>query len=266
MVSPFLAMCILFIARHQHPHYPLIIAANRDEYHARPSRPMHWWEDPPHLFAGRDLTAGGSWLGINTTGRFSAVTNLRSSTTQRPNARSRGELVVNSLTLAWDASHFHNFLQTHQQAYNPFNLVYGDEKNLLVWGYGDKAPRPLESGFHSISNSPLETVWPKMSRGVQEMSRYIQTNPTLETEALLPMMLDTTPTPDAQLPDSGLDQERERQLSPIFIQGAEYGTRTTTILLFRPNAVQVAEYLHGSKSPCLSARQYEFPNFRPRGP
>ncbi len=251
-------MCILFIACKQHPEYPLIITANRDEYHARPSRAMHWWEDQPHVFAGRDLAAGGTWLGINTAGKFAAVTNLRSPGDHRPDARSRGELVVHCLQPGRRPEAIIHFLQSYQQEYNPFNLVFGDQSGLTAWGYGDHAPHVLNVGFHSISNGPLGTIWPKMSRGVMAMSRYIGMSSAIEPEALLPMMLDTTPTPDRELPQSGLAMEKERQLSAVYVQGKEYGTRTTAILRFSKQDIQVAEFQHTPETPLESSQHFRF--------
>ncbi len=86
-------MCILFLAINQHPAHPLIVAANRDEMFNRPCEPMHYWPDYPDGLAGRDSLKGGSWLGVNRSGKFSAVTNFRTGTAVRENAESRGELV-----------------------------------------------------------------------------------------------------------------------------------------------------------------------------
>ena len=252
-------MCILFIALNQHPRYPLVIAANRDEYHARPSLSMHWWEDRPRIFAGRDCTAGGTWLGINRDGAFAAVTNFRTGESPRGDARSRGELAVRFLESSGDPADFHGFLRRHHHEYNPFNLVFGDRWGLCAWGYDDPGSRPLDSGFHSVSNGPMDTVWPKMSRGVTGLARHIRDDPDIGPETLLPLMLDTTPAPDTEVP-GGPDLEEERLLSPIYIRGKEYGTRTTTILLFREDGIDIAEYGHEPGQPATSANRFDIPD------
>lgn len=249
-------MCILFIALGQHPDHPLVIAANRDEFHARPSRAMHWWPDRPGIFAGRDLTAGGTWLGVNRRGCFAAVTNFRTAAARQPGARSRGELVANFLAGDGDTGAYGDFLSRHHQEFSPFNLVFGDQDQLCTWGHHSPQLRPLAPGFHSVSNGPVDTVWPKMSRGVAELSRHVRVDSELDAEALLPIMLDRSPAPDDELPDTGLDREREKWLSPIYILGPEYGTRTTSILLFRRDAMIISEYDHGSDEPTLSGREH----------
>ncbi|MDE0094990.1 MAG: NRDE family protein [Gammaproteobacteria bacterium] len=253
-------MCILFVALNQHPRYPLIIAANRDEYHARPSLSMHWWEDRPRIFAGRDLSAGGTWLGINRDGAFAAVTNFRTGEDHRADGRSRGELAVRYLESSGTPADFHGFLRQHHHEYNPFNLVYGDRRGLHTWGYDNPGARALDSGFHSVSNGPMDTIWPKMSRGVTGLARQIRDHPDIGPETLLPLMLDTTPAPDGDLPGGGPDLERERQLSPIYIRGEEYGTRTTTILLFREDGIGISEYEHGPERPATSANRFHVPD------
>lgn len=253
-------MCILFAALNRHPRYPLVIAANRDEYHARPSLSMHWWEDRPQIFAGRDCSAGGTWLGISRSGEFAAVTNFRSGEGHRADLRSRGELAVRYLEMSGNPAEFHDFLRSHHHEYNPFNLVYGDRYGLFAWGYDIPAARPLGTGFHSVSNGSMDQVWPKMSRGVTELARQIRSDPDLGPESLLPLMLDTTPAPDAELAGIGPDIEKERRLSPIFIRGAEYGTRTTTILLFGENGIRVAEYEHDPAGSAASANRFDIPD------
>ncbi len=253
-------MCILFIALNQHPRYPLIISANRDEYHARPSVSMHWWEDRPYIFAGRDCSAGGTWLGINRSGAFAAVTNFRTGGGYRADARSRGELAVRYLESSGNPADFHGFLQQHHRKFNPFNLVFGDRRGLYAWGYDNPRARPLESGFHSVSNGPMDTVWPKMSRGVTGLAGHIRDDPDIGPETLLPLMLDTTSASDTDLPGGGPDRERERRLSPIYIRGEEYGTRTTTILLFQEDGISIAEYEHGPGQPTASANRFHIPD------
>ena len=250
-------MCILFIAVDQHPEYPLVIAANRDEYYRRPSREMHWWRDRPGVLAGRDLLAGGTWLGMHRGGAFAAVTNFRRPMACPEGMRSRGELVARFLDGQGNVASFASFLNREHNQYNPFNLVFGHPSGLLTWGHDDPVARPLSSGFHSVSNGPMDHLWPKMSRGVSELSRLIGSDDVLTADALLPIMLDQTQVPDGELPDTGFDLARERALSPIFVRGTDYGTRTTTILLFGQGAVDITEYRHDGRTSGLSKSRFQ---------
>mgnify|MGYP001822340073 CR=1 FL=1 len=217
---------------------------------------MHWWKDQPDLLAGRDLVAGGTWLGLHRNGAFAAVTNFRRPVEFREEAKSRGRLVTRFLESAGDTDSFEAFLAREHRSYNPFNLVYGSTAGLYTWGYEDPVAVRLKQGIHSISNGPMDNHWPKMSLGVRELSYRVHQKSSLTPEALLPVMLDTTPAADRDLPDTGYDLARERLLSPIYIRGADYGTRTTTILLFRRGAVEIAEYQHDMGSSAVDSSRF----------
>ncbi len=249
-------MCILFIAIRQHPRYPLIIAANRDEFHARPSAPMHYWHDQPGILAGRDRRAGGTWFGVNARGRIAAVTNHRAAATGLTTAasgglagepaRSRGELVARFLRNSEPTENYAEFLRDDHGAFSPFNLVYGAPGHLYCFSSADPFSRPLARGFHSISNGAPDDPWPKMSRGVALLKAKIAAAPgeDLESEDLSEVMKDQTPADGGLLPDTGLgfDREREKHLSSIFITGDDYGTRTTTLLLGTGEGFDLYEY------------------------
>ncbi|MBX2869153.1 MAG: NRDE family protein [Acidiferrobacterales bacterium] len=241
-------MCILFIAIRQHPKYPLIITANRDEFHGRPSQSFREWPDSSGLWAGRDLEAGGTWLGVNRSGQFAAVTNFRTAEDSNPNALSRGELVVNALSPCEQSeseqgnnTKFDCFLDTNFKKYNPFNLIYGNQQSLQAWDYSLGTRRRLDPGFHSVSNGPIDDHWPKMSQGVKQVADLISRRGDLDPDMLTAMMQDQTRAPIDQLPKTGISVEKEQMLSSIFIEGAEYGTRTTTILLFNHENIEVKE-------------------------
>ena len=235
-------MCILFIAIRQHPQYPLIIAANRDEFFARPSRAAHYWDDAPNILAGRDLQAGGSWLGINKDGQIAAVTNLRAPELIKSDAHSRGELVARYLRDDSDMEHYQAFLASQYSAFSPFNLLFGDTRELLVFSSFAPETKPLATGFHSISNGLPSDYWPKMSRGVKLLEQCILQPGELDIEQLLEVMRDKTEAPDASLPATGISRAAEKRLSPIFISGADYGTRTTTLLLCEQERMRLLEY------------------------
>ncbi|MGI9286343.1 MAG: NRDE family protein [Pseudomonadales bacterium] len=235
-------MCILFIAIQQHPQYPLIIAANRDEFFARPSRSAHFWDDASDIFAGRDMQAGGTWLGINKAGQIAALTNLRMPESIRTDARSRGELVARYLRNDDSAEQYRDFVANEHSAFNPFNLLFGDGRQLFVFSSLAPGFKRLEAGFHSISNGMPDDYWPKMSRGVNLLEQCILQPGELNIEQLAAVMQDKTQADDDSLPATGISQADEKHLSSIFISGAEYGTRTTSLLLCEPGRKQLIEY------------------------
>ncbi len=238
-------MCILFIAKDRHPDYSLIIAANRDEYYARPSQSMNYWPDKPSILAGRDLEAGGTWLGVNRTGRFAAVTNFRDPGNHREEAKSRGDLVTRYLDQEFSARqncNFEQYLKNNHLHYNPFNFIYGDHQQLRIWGHQSDSSRLLTPGFHSISNGTIDQWWPKMSRGVERLSDYISGSENIEFRMLLNIMQDTTRWNIDELPETGIDPTLEQELSSIFVHGDHYGTRTTTLLLLSSSQMKIAEY------------------------
>ncbi len=235
-------MCILFIAIEQHPQYPLIIAANRDEFFARPSRAAHFWADAPNVLAGRDMQAGGSWLGVNKAGDIAAVTNLRLSEPIRADARSRGELVARYLRRDESREQYCEFIASEYAAFGPFNFLFGDAQQLFLFSSLAPECKPLSPGFHAISNGLPEDYWPKMSRGVSLLEHCILQPGELDIKQLLAVMSDKTEADDASLPATGISRAAEKRLSPIFISGDDYGTRTTSLLLREPGQTQLIEY------------------------
>lgn len=229
-------MCILFFAIESHPHYPLIICANRDEFHHRPTQPAQFWPPDQNILAGKDLQAGGTWLGVNQAGQFAGITNLRTQNLQ-DGVRSRGELVVNALaphnsTLAFNTSVITpQWLQEHSLNYNPFNLIFEYQHTLHCFNSRTAATTKLTQGFHAVCNGDMDDVWPKMALGQQALQSYIAQTDNISINELLRFMQDTTQPADNLLPNTGLDLEWERRLSSIFIQHPQYGTRSTTIIL-----------------------------------
>lgn len=226
-------MCILFIAKGQRKDYPLIIAANRDEFNNRPTLPSHIWSSHPPIFAGKDLKAGGTWMGVTRSGRIAALTNIRKPDSEDSSARSRGELVVNYLLN--QGSEIQHQQQLTQQAsqYNGFNLLYGTWQNLYVFNNHSLQNEQLTDGVHGLSNATLNAPWPKVSRGVGAISEYCSSAKTVTEDRLFSLLKDSTVAPDDMLPDTGIDKAWEKRLSPIFIQSEEYGTRSSTLLLIK---------------------------------
>ncbi len=219
-------MCLIAIAWRAHPGFPLVVAANRDEWRERPALPAHWWPEHPHLLAGRDLQAGGTWMGITKGGRFAAVTNFRDPSDRRSTAPSRGALVAQFL-LGRDSPGDHLAgLAARAPAYNGFNLLAGDGNSLWYFGSREGVAREVEPGVHALSNHLLDEPWPKVRLAREAMRASLAGG----DEPLFAMLSDTTPAPDALLPDTGVGLARERLLSPALIVGERYGTRASTVL------------------------------------
>lgn len=223
-------MCILFIAYRKHPRHPLIVLANRDEFYDRPTARAAPWADHPHVTAGRDLVAGGTWLGIADGGRFAAVTNYRDP--NRPQGIiSRGHLVADFLIDDGSAQNYVEHIASTVDSYSGFNLIVADRKGLYYFSnVSGKRPGKLEPGIYGLSNHLLGTPWPKVSSGLAAFERLIE-NDNITSDDAFALLADETLAEDDELPDTGVGIEKERLLSSIFIRSPIYGTRGSTIVL-----------------------------------
>jgi uncharacterized protein with NRDE domain len=221
-------MCLILVAWHSHPDYPLVLAANRDELQGRPAAPAAWWGEPPML-AGRDLAAGGTWLGVTGDGRFAVLTNYRDPGRQRPDAPSRGALVTQTLAEPLPAAERLRRLQDTAGVYNGFNLLFGDASALGVYESVPARGRLLSPGVYGLSNHLLDTPWPKVVSAKAALARALTLLP--EREPLLQVLRDEVQADESQLPRTGLSLEWERLLSSAFIRAPGYGTRCSSILL-----------------------------------
>ncbi|MFT3758028.1 NRDE family protein [Thauera sp.] len=222
-------MCLIVFAWQSHPDYPLVVAANRDEYLARPAAPAHWWPDAPDLLAGRDLEAGGTWMGLSRGGRFAALTNYRDPSRHIEGAPSRGALVHSALESADDAETTLKRLAGESAAYAAFNLLVGDGDRLGVLESATGAVRMLTPGIYGLSNHLLDTPWPKLLKAREGLAAML---PRLPDDATaLALLRDSTPAPDPHLPETGVSLEWERWLSPAFIRAPGYGTRCSSLLM-----------------------------------
>lgn len=232
-------MCILFIAVDMHEKWPLIVCANRDEFHHRPTEPAHFWpllsnstaqptSPSSQVLAGKDLQAGGTWLGINKLGQFSALTNIRNQA-ETEGMRSRGELVLKALSEG--ATLNEQWLIQHSDNYSPFNLVYQQDNTLWCFNSSTAENQPLEKGFHAVSNGALDDVWPKMAKGQQALEHHVLSHIAPDVQQMIALMRDESEADDASLPNTGIGLEWERLLSAIFIKHPEYGTRSTSIVM-----------------------------------
>ena len=222
-------MCLLLFAYKTHPKYKLILVANRDEFYNRSTQEAHFWKENTDVLAGKDLVAGGTWLGINKKGYFSALTNFRDGTNNNQNALSRGNLTKNYLLNGGDPLSYLFRTQFQATKYNGFNLLVADKDNLMYYSNQEKIIKTLHSGVYGLSNHLLDTEWGKLTRGKEKLSGYIK-NKDLDTTSLLNFMNDTTPA--SVLPNTGVPIEWEKMLSPMFIKSPKYGTRCSTAILW----------------------------------
>lgn len=223
-------MCLILFSFRAHRHFPLVVAANRDEHFSRPAAAAAFWDDHPAIYAGRDLEQGGTWMGISTGGRFAAVTNFRQGRPGAAAPRSRGALVKNFLTGDQSASLYLSGIDGGQ--YNPYSLIAGDLEALYFQSNRGTGVLSVAPGIHGLSNHLLDTPWPKVTSGIATLTATRNSDdPDAIGSALFTLLSERTPAQDRQLPDTGIDRQRERELSPPFILGDLYGTRTSTLLL-----------------------------------
>lgn len=227
-------MCLILFAYKTHLRYPLILAANRDEFYARPTAPAAFWDDAPQVLAGKDLTAGGTWLGITKSGRFAAVTNYRDPLAPL-GEKSRGDLTKDFLIGNESAENYLRRIEREKENYSGFNLLAGgfgaDESELFYYSNRGGAPQKLSAGTYGLSNALLDTPWHKVETGKAKFAEILREGDEITPADLFSILADRTVAPPEKLPATGVGVERERVLSPAFIETEGYGTRLSTILL-----------------------------------
>jgi uncharacterized protein with NRDE domain len=222
-------MCLIAFAWQAHPRWRLLLAGNRDEFHARPSAPLARWTDLP-VIGGRDLQAGGTWLGVTPTGRCCVVTNVRDPSDPQQGA-SRGLLATDYLAGADDALAHAARLQASASGYRPFNLLTFDaEHGFYIGNRPASKAQPIEAGIHGLSNADFNTPWPKTRNLMQRLQAWLDTGHEVDFAPLFRALADERPAPDDSLPETGVGLARERLLSSAFIRGEVYGTRASTIV------------------------------------
>lgn len=256
-------MCILFFAIKQHPKYPVIICANRDEFHQRPTQSMHWWPNnnlltdgllTSEVLAGKDLQAGGTWLGLNKQGRFSALTNFRQPQFFDKNKKSRGDLVLQAL--ANKDNDITKQLAESSNNYNAFNLVFGQLDNLICFDSVSEKKQVLNSGFHSLCNGALDDIWPKMALGQAKLADKIK-DYSLDIEQLFKLMKSSQQAQIEHLPKTGVPLNWEQLLSSIFIISPEYGTRTTNIItLDNEGNISIYDQSYNEQGECTKKQSF----------
>lgn len=222
-------MCLIVFAWRPTHALPLIVAANRDEFHARPSQPLGYWDDAPHIVAGRDLQAGGTWMGVGPAGRFAALTNIRAPGSPL-GTRSRGELPERFLRGQLSPKAYLVELAGSLQHYSGFNLLVGDAHELWYLNSHTGIPEQLSAGVYGLSNAALNTPWPKLVRARSALHECLSAP---EAEDLLRLLSDSQLATDAELPSTGVPYEWEKRLSSVFITSADYGTLASTALIRR---------------------------------
>lgn len=221
-------MCLIVLAYRVHPDFPLIVAANRDEFYARPTLPAAFWPAHPQLLAGQDGLSGGTWLGMTRNGRFAAVTNVRRGGTAARGERSRGCLVRDFLAGTGTPEAFMAGIAGSAAQYGGFNLLVADSHELLCHHSLTGDTQLLEPGYHGLSNDRLGTPWPKLTRSLQHLQQAVERGP--DAAALQGILRDESRPADHELPDTGIGLDHERLLASPFIRSADYGTRACTTL------------------------------------
>lgn len=222
-------MCLILLAWRIHPGFPLVVAANRDEFHARPTAPAEFWNDCPHVLAGRDLEAGGTWMGITRNGRFAALTNYRSPEHRAVGRPSRGRLVADFLRASDSPPDYLAASADYGKRCNGYNLMVGCGNELLCSSNVEGAAHSLAPGIYGLSNHLLDTPWPKVSVGRTALELALEHLP--DERAFFRLLADDTVHPDHTLPQTGVPLEWERLLSAAFIRSPDYGTRSSTLMI-----------------------------------
>jgi uncharacterized protein with NRDE domain len=263
-------MCLMVFSWRSHPDYPLILAANRDEFYLRRTRPAAWWGHAVSVLAGHDEEAGGTWLGITRRGRIAALTNVRAPSERNPHAPSRGTLVLSALQSPESSAAWLDSNAARMSAYNGFNLLLGDvapvgttdsatEPRLEYFTNRGGAPaRSLAPGVYGISNASLDTPWPKVTRAVTRFACSIASR--VDLELLMRLLENRELARDAELPSTGVPYEWERALSSIQIRANGYGTRASTVLTVRNDGLTTfLERTYDTTDPQrFSDRHFEF--------
>lgn len=234
-------MCLIVFAYQQHPEYPLIIVANRDEFYNRPTRNMNYWKDRPDILAGIDLEQNGTWFGVNKAGKFATVTNYREGGNKQTGLKSRGLLTRHFLTENISAQTYLQELQTSGSQFGNFNLLLGDGSGLYYCSNKGAETRRLQPGIYGLSNAYMDTEWPKVVHAKQQLKQLLEAE--ISIDRLAGILSSTLTAADTDLPSTGISYEWEKQLSACFINIDGYGTRATTALLQnQAGVIQLAEF------------------------
>jgi len=252
-------MCLLVLAWNTHPRYRLVVAANRDEYHDRPAAPLGLWPAPADILAGRDLRAGGTWMGIDRRRRFGIVTNFRDLQRAPRDAPSRGALIPGYLGGGAAPDDYLAALESEAGGYGGFNLLLADGDTLwYASNRGAPFARALSPGVHGLSNERLDTPWPKLRRVRRGFEEWLRGGGSAEGGELFALLGDRTPAADGELlPSGGLSAQWERILSSPFVRHESYGTRCSSVVAIEPSgACYLAERRFDSTGACNGETEF----------
>ncbi len=255
-------MCLIVFAYQVHPDYPLIVLANRDEFYQRPTRAAQFWPETPTILAGKDLQSGGTWLGVSKAGRFAAVTNFREKKTNNSLFKSRGEIPINFLSSEISSEQYCQNLVDQSEQYDGYNALLFDGKKLCyasnkITNYKTEKHQMIKPGVYGISNHLFDTPWPKVLRSKKALQKQL-TQP-VDIKKLFTILADDTKAQDHELPDTGIGFEFEQLLSSCFIKSPQYGTRSSTIILYnKEKQIQFYERCFGVEGIFSGEKTYEF--------
>jgi len=252
-------MCLILFAWQAHPRYSLVLAANRDEFHSRPTEKAGFWDDQPDILAGRDLQAGGTWLGISRSGKFAAVTNYREpQAPEPPMEHSRGHLVNEFVGADTEPRAYAQSVLERGYAYRGFNLLLGNPQELIYVSNRADDVISVSAGSHGLSNHLLDTNWPKVRSGRIQLDDLLQAE-TLQPEAFFELLTNRTLTP-GEMPDNLEDSDLPEQLARhYFIASPVYGTRSSTVVLVDYDGnVEFVERQYGPSGIATFTTRYEF--------
>ena len=246
-------MCLIVFGHRSVPGYQLVLAANRDEFLARPTAKLGWWEDDPNILAGRDLNGGGTWLGVNKRGQWAALTNYRDMATTKAVAPSRGDLPIIFLKENLTVLSGLERVAPAMDAYNGFNLLMGNIGEIGYLSNMADSPQPqiLSEGFYGLSNHLLNTPWTKVTNTLATFTEIVKDG-SIDEAALFAMLGDQRLAPDDELPETGIGYEMEKLLSAAYItvDSRQYGTRVRTLLSIRDDGlVNMVEWERGEPEP-----------------
>jgi uncharacterized protein with NRDE domain len=250
-------MCLILFSWKNHAKYKLVLAANRDEFYDRPTAAAHYWNEHPGILAGKDLQAGGTWMGWEKSGRLAAVTNYRDPQSLDPKARSRGQLTLNYLLSADQPEKYLRKIKASGVHYNGFNLLVSDRDSMFYYNNVNHQITEVTPGTYGLSNGFFQENWPKLKKGRDALQQVIDSDDIRE-EPLLDLLTDSQVANDELLPKTGVPLEWERALSPLFIQTEKYGTRCSTVILVEHSGHGVFVEKTYNKDLSTSVKRFEF--------
>ena len=252
-------MCLIFVAIDSHPDFPIIIAANRDEFYQRPTAAAQYWSSNPEILAGKDLQAGGTWLGVNRNADFAAITNFRE--VENVNySSSRGELTTHFLQHQ-ELAEFSAYLSEHGQEFSGFNCIFGKlglNSKLHYYSNRQNTLIPLTSGIYGLSNALLDENWFKVEAGKAQIETLFD-KPFCH-EQWFAFLRDETQAQNQQLPNTGIPIATEQLLSSRFIHSQDYGTRCSTLITVdQQGQLQFCERSYDDKACASATNLFQFP-------